>query len=128
MVSLKQILFFVLALSLHLSLLCLFSTSFYILYFTGLFFGLYLLSKYYVYFSHLVFFILTILTTILINLNIYDEYIFEISLWLNLIDKIIYVNSEIMYALSILHLLFLINLKLFDNFWVIIDEKLFSRD
>ena len=48
---------------------------------------------------------------ILINLNIYNEVMFEIFLFFNIVDKILYIDNEVMYVLSIFHLLVFINLK-----------------
>ncbi len=122
---LKNILFFLTALILHLGLLYLFASGLYILYFLSLLIVLYLLHKYYTYFSYIVFFILSVLVLGLINLDIYDEYIFEIFLWLDVVDRKTYINSEVSYVQLALHLLLLINLKKFENFWAIIDKKLF---
>jgi len=119
--------FFIGALFLHFGLLCLFASAFYFIYFLSLFISLYLLRRYYSYFSSVVFFIFFVLILSLINLDIYDEYIFEVFLWFDIVNKTIYINSEVMYILIILHLLLLINLKRFENFWAIIDKKLFNR-
>jgi hypothetical protein len=54
----------------------------------------------------------------------YEEFMFELYLSLNILDKITYINSEIMYVLTALHIVLLSNLKKFDSFWDIIDEKL----
>ncbi len=119
--------FFIVALTMHLVLLSLFSLNLYIFYFLALFISLYLLSKHYNCFSPRLSFILLTFILIIINLNIYDEYLFELFLWLDILDKTIYINSEVSYILMLFHLLLLINLKRFDSFWDIIDEKLFNR-
>ena len=75
--------------------------------------------------SLIVFFIYTISILILVNLNAYEEIIFEILLYFDIIGKINYINSEIIYALTIIHILVFINLKKFENIWDIIDKKLF---
>jgi hypothetical protein len=62
---------------------------------------------------------------ILINLNIYNEYLFELYLELDAVDKNIYISKEVMYSLITLHTIVLINLKKFESFWVIMDKKLF---
>jgi len=72
-----------------------------------------------------IFVILSILTLGIVNIEIYDEYLFELYLYLDALDKRIYINSEVMYILVVLHLIVLINLKKFENFWAIIDKKLF---
>ena len=106
-------------------LLHLFALGFYTIYFIVLVSSAYLLHRYYFYFSYIVFFLLFFLAVILINLNIYDEYLFELYLYFDVVDKNIYINKQVMYALIALHLIVLINLKKFENFWDIIDKKLF---
>ncbi len=59
-----------------------------------------------------------------INMNIYEEYLFEIYLWLDILSRDIYVDSEVSYILMVFHLIILLNLKKFDSFWDIIDKKL----
>ena len=120
----QNFLFFVSALILHLGLLHLFVLSFYTLYFVGLFASSYLLHGYNRYFSYIVFSIFLILILGLINLDIYDEYIFEVFLWFDVLDWNVEINSEVMYILMALHLLLLLNLKKFENFWDIIDKKI----
>jgi len=61
---------------------------------------------------------------IIINLNIYDELTFELFLYFNVLDRLIYVNSEIMYVLSAIHILVFLNLKKFENIWAIIEQNL----
>jgi hypothetical protein len=60
-------------------------------------------------------------------MNIYDEYMFELYLYFDALDKNIYVNSEVMYVLIALHVIVLINLKKFESFWVIMDKKIFRN-
>ena len=124
---LRNFIFFLVAIILHLYLLCLFAKSFYILYFLNLLICSYLLHKYYTYFSFFIFFLCLCLVLIFISLDIYDEYSFEIFLWLDMLNMSIYINSEVMYALITLHILLLINLKKFESFWAIIGKKLFRN-
>jgi len=121
----KKIIYFLSAYILHLILMYFFASEYYLIYFISLLFALYLLHKSYNYFSITIFFISTALSIIMINSKIYDEYLFEFFLFIDVLDRTIYVNSEIMYILVLLHLLFLINLKKFETIWAIIDEKLF---
>ncbi len=118
--------FFVGALILHIGLLYLFAYGFYLLYFLNLFVDAYLLYRYYNHFSIMLFFIFLALVFSIINIDIYDEYVFEFFLYLDAVDRSIYINSEVMYVLVVLHLLLLANLKKFENFWAIIDKKLFG--
>jgi len=120
----KSILFFVFSLFLHFVLLVVFSLKFYIVYFLLLFSFSFFLFKLYTYYSKYIFFISLTLVFLLINLNIYENIFFDISLYLNIMDKLIYINSEVMYALTIFHILVLLNLKKFVNIWDIIDKKL----
>ncbi|WP_373034894.1 hypothetical protein [Sulfurimonas sp.] len=60
-------------------------------------------------------------------MNIYDEYLFELYLYFDALDKNIHVNSEVMYGLIALHMIVLINLKKFESFWVIMDKKIFRN-
>ena len=122
---LKNIGYFILALSLHITLLYLFALGFYTLYFIFLLAASYSLHKYNKYFSDRVFFLLLFFTIVLINLDIFDEYLFEIYLYFDSVESSIFINSEVMYILIALHLIVLINLKKFENFWAIIDKKLF---
>ena len=124
MKSIKKVVFFMLSFIIHLELLLVFSLNLYFLYFFNLVVVGYLLSKKYNHFS-LGFFLSGILIVLfIINQNYYQELIFDWYLYLNIIDKMPYINSEVMYALSTLHLLVLIILKKFENFWDIIDKKL----
>lgn len=122
---LKYIGYFIFALLLHTILLYLFVLGFYTLYFTFLLVSSYILYKYNRYFSYRVFSLLLIFVVVFINLEIYDEYIFEIYLYFDAVKGSIFVNSEVKYVLMTLHLIVLINLKKFENFWAIIDKKVF---
>ncbi len=122
----ENFLFFIATLILHLGLVSLFALGFYILYFPSLIITLYLLHRYYSYFSLVAFFLYLVIAFAVINLEFYDEYIFELLLYIDAIDRNIYINSEVMYALITLHILLLINLKKFEKFWAIIDKKLFT--
>lgn len=68
---------------------------------------------------------LLIFVIVSINSEIYDEYLFEIYLYFDAIKDSIFVNNEVKYVLTALHLIVLINLKKFENFWAIIDKKVF---
>lgn len=123
----EKVLFFTVVLTLHIILLYLFALSFYTIYFIVLFCASYLIYKYYNHFSYKIFFIFSALLIALINMNIYDEYLFELYLYFDALDKNIYVNSEVMYGLIALHMIVLINLKKFESFWVIMDKKIFRN-
>jgi len=121
----QRAIFFLSALAFHIILLYLFASGFYTFYFMALIGSSYLLHRFYGYFSYRVFLLLLILVLILVNLNFYDEYIFELYLYFDAVKHSIFVNSEVKYVLIALHLIVLINLKKFENFWAIIDKKLF---
>lgn len=123
----RKVLFFTALLIFHIILLYLFVLGFYAVYFIALFCASYLVYKYYDYFSYTLFFSLSTFVIVLINMNIYDEYLFELYLYFDALDKNIYVNSEVMYGLIALHMIVLINLKKFESFWVIIDKKIFRN-
>lgn len=120
-------LFFVFALLLHVELIFIFSFNFYVLYFINLFIVMYILHRKFNDFSLLLFSIYTVVILFIVNLNIYDELLFELCIFLNILDKAPFINSEVMYALSIVHVLLLLNLKRFEIFWAIIDKKIFRN-
>jgi len=124
---LKNSMFFIYLLLLHVELTTVFSISFYALYFLNLFFVMYLLNRRFSDFSLIIFFLHVFIVLLVVNLKVYDELVFELYLWLNILDRVPYVNSEVMYALCAVHILLLINLKRFENFWAIIDKKLFGK-
>lgn len=102
---------FVFLLALHVELLYVFATSYYLFYFINMFFALYIINKYIQNYSKILLALHVGIVLLVINLDIYDELLFEIFLHFDLLNKVIYVNTEIIYALSIIHLLLLINLK-----------------
>jgi len=114
---------FIFLLMLHVELLVVFSLSYYTLYFFNLLVILYLLHFNFSNYLSNVFFLHVAISLVIINLNIYDEMIFETTLYLNLLESIPYINSEVMYVLSLVHILLFINLKRFENIWAIIDKK-----
>jgi hypothetical protein len=57
-------------------------------------------------------------------MEIFEEYLFEIYLRLDLLSRDIYIDSVVSYILMVFHLMILLNLKKFDSFWDIIDKKL----
>ena len=63
----------------------------------------------------------------MINTLTYEDVIFEIELYFDLLGKHIHVDSEIMYILSMVHIVVLINLKKFEFFWDIMDKKIFRK-
>lgn len=120
----KNLQYFIFALFLHVELLAVFFFGFYALYFLNLLIVMYILNLKFRNFSHVVFFLLVTAVLLIINLKIYEDALFELYLWLNLLDEVPYANSEVLYCLTIVHILLFINLKKFDSFWAIIDEKL----
>ena len=107
----RNTLIFLFLMALHVELLFIFSASLYLLYFINLVFVLYLLNRYIKDYPMITLALHVALILIIINLNIYDEYIFEVLLHFDILGKLTYINSEVMYALSIVHLLVFINLK-----------------
>ena len=126
MPSFKNIIFFLIALIFNFILLYLFFLDFYVLYFIFLVIFAFSIFKNY-YYSFFTFSLLSVMVVFIINLKIYDEAIFELLLYLNLLEDSIYVNSEVMYVLILLHYFFLLNLKKFEKFWDIIDSKLLNK-
>ena len=121
--SVKNSAFFISLLISHNILLNLFSASFYFSYFISLVCFTFLLCRHYE-FSYKKVFLFSALMIGIINLNIYEEYVFELLLYTQT-ELSFYINSEVMYSLTLLHLIVLGNLKKFESFWTIIDEKLF---
>ncbi len=119
----ENFLFFALVLILHLILLYLFTNEFYILYFLGLAVSLYTISKYYKYFSSFIFLFCLIPIISLVNLDFYDEFIFEFYLKFNMLSSVTYINDELIYILATLHTIVLVNLNKFDYFWDIMEVK-----
>jgi len=107
----RNTLLFLILLALHVELLLVFSSSLYFLYFINMLFVLYLLNRYIKNYPLLTLALHVGLVLIIVNLDIYNEYIFEILLYFDFLGKFIHINSEVMYALSIVHLLVFINLK-----------------
>ena len=105
-------------------LLFIFSSHLYYLYFFLLIIISYLFSKKNHHFCIKIFSYGTIIVLLTINQNFYEDMIFELYLYLDLLNKIPYIYSEVMYILIVLHLTVVINLKKFENFWDIIDKKL----
>lgn len=123
----KKSIFFACALFLHVELMFIFFLNFYTLYFINLFIVMYILQRNFSNFSLALFFLYTSVVLFIINLNIYDELLFEFYLFGDILDKVPFISSEVMYALSVVHILLLLNLKKFEIFWAIIDEKLFRN-
>ena len=111
MLFIKNTLIFMILTALHVELLWLFSSSFYLLYFVNILLILYFLHRYFDNYPLIYLALYIPLILVMINSDIYDEYLFEFLLNFNLFKRYIYVNSEVMYVLSIVHLLVFINLK-----------------
>jgi len=107
---------FIILLSLHVELLLIFMSSLYLLYFINLLFALYILNYYVQKYSIIILFLYVAIVLIFVNLNIYTEFVFEIFLSFNIVDKKIYIDNEVMYALSAIHLFVFINLKRLGEF------------
>lgn len=123
----QSFVFFIFACVLNFILIYLFALNLYIFYFLALVFFMNILYRYYRFFSHVVFFSFFLLIIIVTNLDAYAEYSFEFLLFFNLLDHNIYINSAVMYILTVVHLVLLSNLKKFEFFWDIIDKKLFRN-
>ena len=119
--------YFIILLTLHLELVFFFSIGFYIFYFLNLLLVIYTLRNRFNSFPLITLLLHLITVLLIVNLEIYDETIFELQLWLNLLEKLPYISSEVMYTLIVIHILLFINLKKFESFWVIIDKKLFRN-
>jgi hypothetical protein len=124
---LKNSVYFLFLLFLHIELIFVFSMSFYALYFLNLAAVIYILRGKLSNISLIVFFLYVVVVLFIVNLEIYNNLVFELCLWLNILEKVPYISSEIMYALCIIHILIFMNLKQFEIFWAIIDKKLFGK-
>ncbi len=124
---LKIITFFVVSIIFNLILLSLFSLDLYFFYFLSLVIFLYILYRSYKYFSIILFSLFSILTIFVINLEFYNVLVVELFLYYDLAKESIYINSDVMYVLILLHYFFLVNLKKFENFWDIIDSRLLYK-
>ncbi|PHS58122.1 MAG: hypothetical protein COB17_03770 [Sulfurimonas sp.] len=124
MFVIKKVLFFILTLIFHLILLFVFEFQLYLLYFILLIFFGFLLFKIFNNFSIKLFCLGFIMVVIFINQIYFKEMLFDFYLYLNIENKLPYINEKIMYILSIVHPLVLINLKKLDKFWDIMGKKL----
>ncbi|QOY51567.1 hypothetical protein [Candidatus Sulfurimonas baltica] len=122
---LKNLIFFIFALTLHVELICVFSLSFYLLYFVNLFIVMYLLHFRFSDYSSTFFLLSSLAIIMLINQDLYEEHLFDFYLLLDIVDKVPFISSEVMYYLIVVHLILFTNLKFFENVWDIIDKKLF---
>jgi len=113
--SAQNFIYFLILITLHLFLLHLFILGYYLLYFVVLFFISYGIYKYFKNISYLVLFSLLAIVLFFINTQIYEEMVFESYLYFNATHLRIFVNSEVLYALLILHVIVFINLKKFEK-------------
>ncbi len=116
MLFIKNTLIFMILIALHVELLWLFSSSFYLLYFVNILLVLYFLYRYLDNYPLIYLAIYIPLVVVMINSDIYDEYLFDFLLNFNFLKRYIYVNSGVVYTLSIVHLLVFINLKRLGEF------------
>jgi hypothetical protein len=109
---LKEIFIYILLLCLHVELLAFFALSYYFIYFINLFLVIFMLMKFRFFeISRGIFLLLSLVSIILVNTKIYDKTLFELFLSFDLIDKQIFIDSVVMYVLSLIHILVFINLK-----------------
>jgi len=86
------------------ALILLFASTSYILYFLNLSAFLYILRKQKYNFLDIVVFLFIIITiTLILNLATFKEFVYEIYIWLDVVDKVNYVNMEVLLILSFLH-------------------------
>ena len=111
----QNFIYFLILLTLHLFLLHFFIFGYYFIYFVMLFFISHGIYKYIKNISYLVFFSLLAIILFFINTQIYEEVVFESYLYLNATHLRIFVSSEILYVLLILHVIVFINLKKFEK-------------
>jgi len=121
----QNLIYFLILIVLHLLLLHLFILGYYLLYFVVLFFISYGVYRYFKNISYLVFFSLLAIALFFINTQIYEEMIFESYLYFNATHLRIYISSEVLYALLLLHIIVFTNLKKFEKIWAIINKKIF---
>jgi hypothetical protein len=97
----------------HFILLYIFSLNLDILYFISLVFFAYLLHLGYRYFSLKMLLIFIMFCFVFSQTHLYEQMIFKIYFNLDLFDKVVYIDNEVNYILSFLHLLILVSLKRF---------------
>jgi len=121
--KIKSVIFFIALITVHLELLFIFVSKLYALYFILLLITGYLFLKKYNYFSYKIFFLGLFVLVTLSSKAYFGDIIFDLSLYLNILNSLPYVNDEVMYILSVIHILILMNLKKIENFWDIIDKN-----
>ncbi len=108
MIILQNFIYFLVGIFVNLVLVYLFSINFYIFYFLVLSISLYLFKEYCHDFSYTIFFLLCALTLGIVNTNLYDEYLFEVTLYFDLLNRSVYMDGEVSYILLIIHISLLI--------------------
>ena len=103
--------FFIASLVFHVVLLYVFMFHLYYLYFVLLFVFVLILHRLVALSDYKKFLFAMMVTFFIINQNIYDEILFGIHLKYDLLTKLPYIDSEVMYILSVIHILLLLNLK-----------------
>jgi len=121
----QNFIYFLLLIAFHLGLLHLFILGYYALYFVILFFISYGVYRFFKNISYLILFMFLVLVLIFTNTQIYEDMVFESYLYFNATHLRIFVNSEVLYALLLLHLIVFINLKKFEKIWAIMNKKIF---
>jgi len=118
----QNFIYFLILITLHLFLMHLFILGYYLLYFVVLFFISYGVYKYFKNISYLVLLPLLVIVLFFINTQIYEEIVFESYLYFNATHLRIFVSSEVLYALMLLHVIVFINLKKFEKIWAIMNS------
>jgi hypothetical protein len=88
---------------------------------------MYLLHFKYEIFSLKIFLLFSFAVLVIVDQEFYLDKVFQIYFYLDIFDKVIYIHSEIMYALVVTHLTLLANLKKFDKVWGIMDKKILGK-
>jgi hypothetical protein len=103
--------FIIILLVCHAILIFLFASSFYVAYFVALVIMLYFIHRCHRTFSLKKLFVSVVLLVSISNLDIYDEYLFESLFYFDLLDKVLYLNREVVYTLGLAHFIFLVVIK-----------------
>ena len=119
----KNTLQFVFMFLIHLVLVFLFSLNLYIFYFVVLALITYFFNLYFRQVPLLMFIIYALSSVFILNTEVYEDLFFEISLYFGLVGKLYYIYDEVIYALSVFHILVFINLKKIENIWDIMLQE-----
>lgn len=123
----KGSLYFFIALFFHLSLVYIFSSMDYLLYFFILFVALYILKIFESFYNAQLFIGFSFFFILFFESSFFDEHLFEYLLKFELYDCVLSVDFYVKYILVFLHLLIFVTLKKFEKSWDIMGQNLLRR-